>query len=84
MVAVATGQLIWQDAATSFGWMIIGGIGIGVLLAFIFLKVHKIFPSDVNMDTILSLVTPYIMYIAAEEVHASGVLAVVSGGLFLS
>lgn len=36
MVAVATGQLIWQDAATSFGWMIIGGTGIGVLLAFIF------------------------------------------------
>ncbi|AJW62292.1 Sodium, potassium, lithium and rubidium/H(+) antiporter [Elizabethkingia miricola] len=84
MVAVATGQLIWQDAATSFGWMIIGGIGIGVLLAFIFLKVHKIFPSDVNMDTILSLVTPYVMYIAAEEVHSSGVLAVVSGGLYLS
>ncbi|EJG2309562.1 cation:proton antiporter, partial [Elizabethkingia anophelis] len=79
MVAVATGQLIWQDAATSFGWMIIGGTGIGVLLAFIFLKIHKIFPSDVNMDTILSLVTPYVMYIAAEEVHSSGVLAVVSG-----
>ena len=63
--------------------MIIGGTGIGVLLAFIF-KIHKIFPSDVNMDTILSLVTPYVMYIAAEEVHSSGVLAVVSGGLYLS
>lgn len=36
------------------------------------------------MDTILSLVTPYVMYIAAEEVHSSGVLAVVSGGLYLS
>lgn len=84
MVAVATGQFIWQDAAMSFGWMVIGGVGIGVLLAFIFLKVHRIFPTDVNMDTILSLIAPYIMYIAAEEVHASGVLAVVSGGLFLS
>lgn len=84
MVAVATGQFIWQDAALSFGWMVIGGVGIGVLLAFIFLKVHRIFPTDVNMDTILSLVAPYIMYIAAEEVHASGVLSVVSGGLFLS
>ncbi len=84
MTAVATGQFIWQDAALSFGWMVVGGVGIGVLLAFIFLKVHRIFPTDVNMDTILTLVTPYIMYIAAEEVHASGVLAVVSGGLFLS
>jgi len=84
MVAVATGQFIWQDAALSFGWMVIGGVGIGVLLAYLFLKVQRIFPTDVNMDTILSMVAPYIMYIAAEEAHASGVLAVVSGGLFLS
>lgn len=84
MVAVATGQFIWQDAALSFGWMVIGGAGLGVGLAFIFLKIQKIFPTDVNMDAILSLVAPYVMYIAAEEVHASGVMAVVSGGLFLS
>ncbi|WP_421940616.1 Na+/H+ antiporter [Pedobacter sp.] len=84
LVAVATGQFIWQDAALSFSWMVIGGIGIGLTLAFIFLKVHKSFPTDVNMDIILSLAAPYIMYIAAEEVHSSGVLSVVSGGLFLS
>ncbi|WP_367913285.1 Na+/H+ antiporter [Leadbetterella sp. DM7] len=84
MVAVATGQFVWQDAALSFGWMVTGGVGIGILLAFIFLEVHRFFPTDVNMDTILSLVAPYLMYIVAEEVHASGVLAVVSGGLFLS
>lgn len=36
MVAVATGQFIWQDAALSFGWMVFGGLGIGVVLAFIF------------------------------------------------
>ncbi len=28
--------------------------------------------------------TPYAMYILAEEIHASGVLAVVAGGLYLS
>lgn len=84
MVAVATGQFIWQEAALSFGWMVVGGAGTGILLAFIFMKVHRIFPTDVNMDVILTFVAPYIMYIAAEEMHASGVLAVVSGGLFLS
>jgi len=84
LVAVATGQFIWQDAALSFGWMVFGGVAIGVALGFIFLKVHKIFPTDVNMDVILSLAAPYVMYIAAEEVHSSGVLSVVSGGLFLS
>lgn len=44
----------------------------------------KILPTDANMDTILTIVAPYLMYIAAEEVHSSGVLAVVSGGLLLS
>lgn len=84
LVAVATGQFIWQDAALSFSWMVFGGVAIGLAVAFIFFKVHKIFPTDVNMDVILSLAAPYVMYIAAEEVHSSGVMSVVSGGLFLS
>jgi Na+/H+ antiporter len=83
-VAVATGQFIWYKAALSFGWMVLGGIGIGLLIGWIFMKAHKYLPTDTNMDIILTIVTPYIMYIAAEEAHSSGVLAVVSGGLFLS
>lgn len=84
LLAVGTGQFIWQDAAISFSWMVFGGVAIGLALGFIFLKIHKIFPTDVNMDVILSLAAPYVMYIAAEEVHSSGVMSVVSGGLFLS
>ncbi|WP_018626158.1 Na+/H+ antiporter [Niabella aurantiaca] len=84
LVAVGTGQFIWHDAALSFVWMIIGGAGIGLLVGFVFMKMHQRLPTDVNMDIILTLVAPYVMYMAAEEVHGSGVLAVVSGGLFLS
>ncbi|GAB3017746.1 Na+/H+ antiporter [Niabella terrae] len=84
MIAVATGQFVWHQAALSFVWMVIGGVAIGLLVGFIFMKVHKLLPTDANMDIILTLVTPYAMYILAEEVHASGVLAVVSGGLLLS
>ncbi len=84
MTAVATGQFVFYQAALSFFWRIIGGIGIGLLVGLLFVKAHKWLPTDVNMDIILTLVTPYAMYISAEAVHASGVLAVVSGGLFLS
>ncbi|MDO4225636.1 MAG: Na+/H+ antiporter, partial [Bergeyella zoohelcum] len=84
MVVVATGQFIWWEASLSFLWMVIGGVGIGLAIAYIFMKIHKIFPTDVNMDTILTIIAPYFMYIFAEEVHSSGVLSVVSGGLFLS
>jgi Na+/H+ antiporter len=84
LVAVATGQFIWLDATVSFMWMIIGGIGVGLLVGLAFKKCHKYLPTDANMDIVLSIIAPYLMYIAAEEVHSSGVLSVVSGGLFLS
>lgn len=84
MIAVATGQFIWYKAALSFSWMIIGGVCIGLFIGWIFMKVHKYLPTDANMDIVLTIVGPYIMYLVAEEVHSSGVLAVVSGGLLLS
>ncbi len=35
------------------------------------------------MDTAISLVVPFAAYIAAEEIHASGIIAVVIAGLLL-
>ncbi|WEK17766.1 MAG: Na+/H+ antiporter [Candidatus Pedobacter colombiensis] len=84
LIAVATGQFIWQEAALSFSWMLIGGVAIGLLVGWIFMKAHKYLPTDANTDIVLTIVTPYLMYLAAEEVYSSGVLAVVSGGLLLS
>ncbi|RYD86124.1 MAG: Na+/H+ antiporter, partial [Sphingobacteriales bacterium] len=62
----------------------VGGVGVGLVIGYIFMKVHKFLPTDANIDIVLTLVAPYTMYIAAESVHSSGVLAVVSGGLLLS
>jgi len=84
LIAVGTGQFFWQQAAMSFGWMVIGGVGIGLFIGYIFMLAHKKLPTDTNTDIVLSIITPYIMYLVAEEVHSSGVLAVVSGGLLLS
>lgn len=39
---------------------------------------------DENIDTMFSIISPYLMYICAETVEASGVLSVVSGGLYFS
>ncbi|MBF4515458.1 Na+/H+ antiporter [Flavobacterium sp. ANB] len=84
LITAGTGQFVWYNAVTSFGWMVIAGVGIGLAIGFVFMKLHKYLPTDANIDIILSIVTPYIIYLAAEEVHSSGVLAVVSGGLLLS
>lgn len=84
LVAVGTGQFIWQQAALSFTWMVLGGAGIGLLLAWLFVKAHKLLPTDASSDIALTLIEPYILYWVAEQVHCSGVLAVVSGGLYMS
>ena len=83
-VAVTTGQFVWYKAATTFLWMVAGGVLAGLVVALAAYFLHKILPTDENSDTIMTITTPYIMYILAEELGASGVLAVVCGGLYLS
>ena len=84
LIAIGTGQFVWYQAATSFIWMVIGGAGVGVLLSYVLIKLHKWLPMDENIDTMFTILSPYVMYISAETVEASGVLAVVSGGLYFS
>ena len=88
LIAIGTGQFVWYQATASFIWMVIGGAGVGVLLSYAIIKLHKWLhkwlPIDENINTMFTIFSPYVMYIAAETVEASGVLAVVSGGLYFS
>jgi Na+/H+ antiporter len=84
LAAIGTGQFIWQSAATSFLWMVIGGAGIGLLLAWIFVQIHKRLSFDASSDIALTIIEPYFMYWLAEQCQCSGVLAVVCGGLYMS
>jgi CPA1 family monovalent cation:H+ antiporter len=61
--------------------------GAGLLLGYIVARVaewfeHKI--DDGPIEIILSILIPYGTYLAAEAIHASGVLAVVACGLYMS
>ena len=84
LVAVGTGQLAWGTIALDFVWMLLGGVGIGLGVAYVFMRIHKKWSTDATMDTVLTLITPYFMYWLAEKAECSGVLAVVSGGLWMS
>jgi len=84
LVAVGTGQFVLQQAALQFLWMVIGGVLIGLALAFVFVKAHKHLPTDAPSAISLTIIEPYFMYWLAERIHSSGVLAVVSGGLLMS
>ena len=84
LAAVLTSQFVFQQAVTSFFLVIVMGVVIGLTVAVIFYAIHRLLPTTPSMDIVLSFVTPYCMYYFAERFHFSGVLAVVSGGLFLS
>jgi len=84
LAAVLTGSFVFRDAAVDFVLVIIMGVVIGITVALVFYAIHRWLPTSNNMDVILTFITPYTMYMAAEQIHFSGVLAVVSGGLFLS
>ena len=83
-LVVTTGQLVWTDMALNFLWVVIGGTLIGLAVAWVMRKLQRFLPTDANMDIILTLIAPYIMYIMANEVGASGVLAVVAGSMYMS
>lgn len=84
LVAVITGQFQIQQAATSFVLVIVMGTLIGLAIGFIFYAIHRWLPTTSSIEIVLTLITPYCMYYAAEYFHFSGVLAVVAGGLLLS
>ena len=84
LIAVDTGRFVFHEAALSFVVVIVMGILTGIAIGMLFFAAHKWLPVSVSVDIVLSLITPYVMYIVAESFHFSGVLSVVSGGLFLS
>ena len=84
LLAVGTGQFIFHAALANFSWMVVGGIAIGLIFGWIFLQAHKLLPTDASSDIALTLIEPYFLYWVAEHLNSSGVLAVVSGGLFLA
>ncbi|KLT67497.1 Na+/H+ antiporter [Pedobacter sp. BMA] len=84
LATVTTGSFVLHEAAVSFVSVAGLGIVIGLAIGGIFYCIHRWLPTNENIDTVLTLLTPYFMYVVAEHFEASGVMAVVSGGLLLS
>lgn len=84
LVAILTGQFYFWKATGDFFLVAFAGILVGLVIAHILYAVHRFLPTTGSIDTGLTIISPYLMYITAEHFHFSGVMAVVSGGLFLS
>jgi CPA1 family monovalent cation:H+ antiporter len=81
--SVAMGDTVTVlDVGLDFLLAAVGGVAVGLVLFFVVGRVRRRV-TDPVIDTSLSLVTPFVAYVAAEEIHGSGVLAVVIAGLLL-
>lgn len=85
VAAVATGAFSLWEAGGQLVLVAAGGGAIGLVIAFLVSHVrrslHHMGGDMPAVQTLLSLLTPFAAYLAAEHVGASGILAVVASGL---
>src|SRR3989442_426352 len=80
VAAVLSGRFSLADASNEFVLISAGGIATGMLLGGLFVLLHR-YLGDPFIEVLLSLSVPYMAYVLAESVGASGVLGVVAAGL---
>ena len=82
-IAATGGAVTIWGVGLDFIGASVGGVLVGLGVALVTGKVRAIIEDEIT-DTVVSLITPFLAYLIAERVHASGVLAVVVAGLLLS
>jgi len=80
---VGQGVFDFSDASLEFLVVSGSGIAIGLTIGYCIAFIHKNFNNPI-METTISLLTPFICYLIAEEFEVSGVLAVVACGLYMA
>lgn len=84
VAAVAGASFVIWKAIILFFISLLGGCLIGVIMWFIFAVVLKKIRLDSTATVCLHLLLPFVAYLFAEEIHVSGVIAVVTIGLIIS
>lgn len=85
LAVVLTGVFSPHEAALDFLFVSIGGIFIGLLLGYFFVKLRLVLRQhgfeEINSLVAIELITPFIIFIVAEQLSVSGILAVVTAGI---
>ncbi|MBP2621240.1 cation:proton antiporter [Streptococcus panodentis] len=86
LLAWTTGTFSLEKASLSLLLSIIGGFAVGMLTAAFNRWLHKILMSarvsDIASELLLELSLPLMTFFLAEELHVSGIIAVVVAGIF--
>ncbi|MEP7374997.1 MAG: Na+/H+ antiporter [Chitinophagaceae bacterium] len=84
LAAIMAGNFVLWQAGLNFLLVVAAGVAIGLAIGYIMYLVHKKFVCDPVIEVTLTFLTPFASYLLAERFHFSGVIAVVTTGLYLS
>jgi monovalent cation/hydrogen antiporter len=82
VTAVVAGSFSASEASWRFVWSIVGGIGIGLAVGYVVAAARRKLDNP-PVEVTISLMSGYFAFIPASAVEASGVLAVVTAGIYL-
>jgi Na+/H+ antiporter len=71
------------DGVARIAFLVFAGLAVGLVAGWIVDRIERRI-DDGPIEIAISILTPYAAYFAADRIHASGVLAVVACGLYLS
>lgn len=72
----------WQHGLATFALAVSGGVAVGAVLGALIVWVRWRL-DDPTVESAIGLLAPFVIYLAAEQIHGSGVLAVVVAALIL-
>lgn len=85
VAATVTGAFSIAEASLTFIKIAAGGFASGALLAFLIIRlrmlIRRLGMEDVTFHMLIQILTPFVIFIAAEHFHLSGILAVVAAGI---
>ncbi len=84
LIASITSGFVFWKAGLQFLLVAGGGVLTGLLVGAFLIFLHKRIYNNAVVETSLTLLTPLLSYVLAEQLHLSGILAVVTTGLMIS
>lgn len=87
VASVIGGAFSLSDAIGKFAIVSVGGIAVGLAGGWLILRMHRWIDkrnlADAKLTIAITLLTPFAVFFPAEHLHVSGVLAVVTAGLWV-
>jgi CPA1 family monovalent cation:H+ antiporter len=82
VAAVVAGTFSAWDLGLQFVWGVVGGIGIGLIVGYLVAELRRRLHNP-PLEVTISLMTGYFAFLPASAAGSSGVLAVVTAGVYL-